>query len=220
MAESLHSEQVRNKSVVAMPTPLGDIHHWLHDELGWLHIKWSDFRRLYATGQERVDVLNTAAPAFFNQLERMMLEDVLLHLCRITDPVKSVGRDNLTIMRIPDAIPDLALRGVVGPLVDNAKQKSQFARDWRNRRLAHQELPALQGQLAATLPPPSVQNIEDALAAIRKAMNHIERHYLNETVLYEHSMEALGGVEALIARLTKGIEAEKAERERRLGRCL
>jgi hypothetical protein len=49
-------------------------------------------------------------------------------------------------------------------------------------------------------------------------MNHIERHYLNETVLYEHSIESLGGVEALVARLKKGIAAEKAERERKLGR--
>src|SRR5258708_21458228 len=134
MAESLNTEQVRNKSVVAMPVPLGEIHHWLHDELAWLHIKWSDFRRLFATGQERVDLLNAAAPAFFSHLQQMMWEDALLHLCRITDPVKSGPHDHLTIMRIPDAIPDLALRDVVRPLVDDAKQKTQFARDWRNRR--------------------------------------------------------------------------------------
>jgi len=201
-----------------MPAPLGEIHHWLHDELAWLHIKWSDFRRLYATGQERVDFLNATAPAFFNQLQRMMWEDALLHLCRITDPVKSVGHDNLTIMRIPDAIPDLALRAGVKLLVDDAKQKSEFARDWRNRRFAHRELPAFQGHVAAPLPPASRQNVEDALAAVRNAMNHIERHYLHETVLYEHSIEPLGGVEALIARLRKGIAAEKAERERKLGR--
>ena len=84
--------------------------------------------------------------------------------------------------------------------------------------MAHQELPAFRGQVAAPLPPASRQNVEDALAAVRKAMNHIERRYLNQTVLYEVSIEALGGVEALIARLTKGIEAEKAERERKLGR--
>ena len=55
MAEPLTPEQAPNKSVAAMPAPLGEIYHWLHDELTWLHIKWSDFRRLFATGQERVD---------------------------------------------------------------------------------------------------------------------------------------------------------------------
>ena len=216
MGESLTSDQVRNKSVAVMPAPLGEIHHWLNDELAWLHIKWSDFRRLYATSQERVDLLNAAAPAFFHQLQQLIWEDVLLHLCRITDPIKSMGHDNLTIMRIPDAIPDPALRDAVKALVGDAKQKTQFAREWRNRRLAHQELPASQGQVAAPLPLASRQNVEEALAAVRKAMNCIERHYLNESVLYENSIEALGGVETLVARLTKGIRLEKAEREKKL----
>ena len=201
-----------------MPGPLGEIYHALHDELAWLHIKWSDFRRLYATSQERVDLLNKAAPAFFHQHQRMIWENVLLHLCRITDPIQSMGHGHLTIMRIPDAIPDPALRAVVKSLVDDAKQKTQFARDWRNRCLAHQELRLSQSQVVAPLPPASRKNVEDALGAIRRAMNHIERHYLNESVLYEHSIEALGGVETLIARLTKGIGSEKTERDGKFGK--
>ena len=218
MAKSISSDQVRNKSVVAMPVPLGEIHHWLHDELAWLHIKWSDFRRLYATSQDRVDLLNAVAPAFFHQFQRLMWEDVLLHLCRMTDPIKTMGHDNLTIMRIPDAVPEMALRDVVKTLVEDAKQKTQFARDWRNHRLAHQELPLRQGDFATPLLPASRQNVEDALAAVRRVLNQIERHYLNESVLYEQSIEALGGVESLLARLAKGIGAERAERERKLGR--
>jgi hypothetical protein len=217
MGQSLTPDQVRNKSVLGMPAPLGEIHHWLHDELAWLHIKWSNFHRLYATSHEQLDLLNAAAPAFFHQLQRMIWEDVLLHLCRLTDPPETMGHANLTISRIPDAIPDPGLRDVVKPLVDDAIQKTRFARDWRNRRLAHQELPASQGQVAAPLAPASGQNVEDALAALRKVMNRVERHYLNESVLYEHSIPVLGGVEALLARLTKGIRAEKAERERKLG---
>ena len=213
MAEHRTSEQVRNKSVAAMPMPLGEIHHRLYDELAWLYIKWADFHRLYATGQERVDLLNKAAPAFFSQLQRMMWEDVLLHLCRITDPPKSGRHDHLTIMRSPDEIPDLALRAEVQQLVDDAKEKTRFARDWRNRYLAHLELPAFQGQMSMPLPSASRKDVEAALSAVCRVMNRIERSYLKETVLYEHSIEALGGVNVLVARLTKGIKAEKAERE-------
>ena len=203
MSESLTPEQVRNRSVAAMPAPLGEIHHWLHDELAWLYIKWTDFRRLYAMGDERVALLNKAAPAFFAQLQRMMWEDVLLHICRLTDPAKSMGHEHLTILRIPDAISDPVLRNAVQLLVNDAKQKSQFARDWRNRHLAHKELPSPLGQETVKLSLGSRQNVEDALAAVATTMNHIERHYLNQTVLYTHSVEALGGVESLIARLTE-----------------
>jgi hypothetical protein len=148
----------------------------------------------------------------------MMWEDVLLHLCRITDPIKTMGHDNLTVMRIPDAIPDQAFRDEIKSLVEDVKRKTQFARDWRNRRLAHQELPPFQGQATAPPLPPSRQSIEDALAAVVTVMNRIERHYLKESVLYEQSIEALGGVECLVALLAKGIEAEKAEHEMKLGR--
>jgi hypothetical protein len=194
-----------------MPPPLGEIHHWLHDELAWLHLKWYDYRRLFAGTQERFDLLNKAAPDFFGKLQGMLWENVLLHLCRITDPPKTMKHDNLTIMRIPDAIPDPAIAAFVKQLVDDAAQKTQFARDWRNRRMAHQELPPLQGQVAKPLAPGSRQNVEDALAAVRKAMNDIEQRYLKAVVRYDFTIEALGGVESLIERLRMGLEAEDRE---------
>jgi len=127
-----------------------------------------------------------------------------------------MGHDNLTIMRIPDQIPDPAIGPFVKQLVDDAKQKTQFARDWRNRRLAHHELPRLQGHGATPLTPGSRQNVEDALDALRKAMNHIEQRYLKAAVRYDLTIEALGGVESLIERITIGLEAEKRERDREL----
>jgi hypothetical protein len=142
----------------------------------------------------------------------MMWEDILLHLCRITDAIQTCGHDNLTVRRIPDAIDNPALQNEVRALVHDVTQKTQFARDWRNRRLAHHELPAFQGQApAAPLPAASRQHVEDALAVVRTVMNRIEKHYLNQSVLYEHSIEALGGVESLLARLTKGLGSRKDE---------
>ena len=210
MAKYLSSDQARDKSVAAMPTPLGEIHYRLHDEIAWLHIKRADFCRLYATGQERVDLLNAAAPAFFHYLQRMMWEDVLLHLCRVTDPVKSRGHDNLSIMRIPDAIPDQPFRNEMKSLIDDAKRKTQFTREWRNRRLAHEELPAFGGQAAAPLPPANYRDVETALAALSVAMNRIERRYLNESVLYEQSIESMGGVERLIELVANSKQAKRA----------
>jgi hypothetical protein len=218
MSESLTQEQFRNGNVAAMPVTLGEVYNALSSELTWVHLKWFDFLRLYATSQEQVDLLNAAAPAFFHHLQQMMWEDVLLHLCRLTDPPKSMGHDNLTILRIPGAIPDIALRQVVQPLVDDAKQKSDFARDWRNRRLAHLELPVLNPRAAVPLATASRQNVEEALAALRNPMNHIERHYLGSYVSYEYPIEAPGGVDSLLLRVKRGLEAEKAQRESSLRR--
>ncbi len=209
MSEVLSAEEIRAQSVAAMPAPLGELYSEIRDQVTWLHLKWKDFCGLYGAGSETVDLLNAAAPAFFHNLQRMMSEDVLLHVCRLTDPPKSAGKETLTILRLPGAIPDAVLAGCVQTLADKVKGKSAFARDWRNRRLAHTELPPLSGETAKPLPTASRQHVEDALAAIRETMNCIERHYLPSGVSYEASIQALGGVDALLWRLRKGIESER-----------
>src|SRR5262249_36780520 len=156
-------EQVRDNMVAAMPALLGELHYALHHEVAWLHVKWTDFRGLFARSPETIELLNAAAPAFFQELQRMMWEDVLLHLFRLTDPPQSVGHDNLTLQRLPKLISDQNLLSQVKPLVDRAVQRTKFARDWRNRRLAHKELPPPAGQPAQALAPASRQDVEGAL---------------------------------------------------------
>ena len=125
MAENLTADQVRDKMVANMPAPLGELHYALYNEVAWLHFKWKDFRALFATSPERIELLNSAAPAFFNGLQRLIFEDVLLHLCRLTDPPKSAGYDNLTLRGLPAQIPDANLRSQVQSLVDTANQKNE-----------------------------------------------------------------------------------------------
>lgn len=93
-------------------------------------------------------------------------------------------------------------------MVDNAVKKTAFARDWRNRRLAHTELDRSK-PLAST----SRKQAEDALYAIRKIMNQLEQTYLNKTVSYQHTIPDLGGVASLIAVIRKGVDTRRAERE-------
>jgi hypothetical protein len=213
MGDVLTGEQVRMEAIAAMGSPLGEIYHSLGDEVSWLHLKWNDFRQLFAD-RETVDLLNSAAPAYFHDLQRQTWEDVLLYLCRVTDPPKSSGKSNLTIQRLPDLVSDEQLRLILQHLVNDAVQKTAFARDWRNRRLAHTELSL--DDNSQPLASASRKHVEDALAAIRILMNRLEQPYLNETVSYEQPIPALGGVESFIAVLRKGVDARHAEREAKL----
>ena len=133
-----------------MPSPLGEVHYWLHDEVAWLHLKWKAFRSLFATPPETIDLLNSTAPTFFSNLNRMMMEDVFLHLCRLTDPPRSAGKNTLTLRRLPTLIADPVLQLEVLVLTVVAERSTRFARDWRHRKLAHKELPPLDGPTADT----------------------------------------------------------------------
>ncbi len=204
MAEYSTEDQMRNEVVIAMGAQLGDLYFELYKEVVWLHLKWKDFRALFVSNPERVELLNKAAPYFFANLQRMMFEDVLMHLCRLTDPPQSMGRDNLTLQRLPNSITAPTLSTQVQSNVDAAKQKTQFARDWRNRALAHQELPQSTG--IRPLEPAKLRDVEGALEKIRQTMNCIEQYYQGSPVIYAESVEPPGGVESLLWHLKKSLE--------------
>lgn len=209
MASMRTAEEIEARSVAAMPGTLGKEYFALYREVAWVHLKWKDFRALFTHDQATVGLLNEAAPDFFGHLQGIMWESVLLHLCRLTDPPKSgCGRDNLSIRRLPDIV-DEELKTELSSLVAGARQNTEFSRDWRNRALAHKDLGANVGQSSESLAAASSQQVEEALKAIRKVMNCLERHYLDGPVSYEHSIEAFGGVASLVGCLQRGLDAKR-----------
>jgi HEPN superfamily AbiU2-like protein len=105
MGDTLTAEQVREKTLAAMPAPLGQVHYSLSNEVASLHLKWNDFRALFAD-RHTTDVLNSSAPMFFHDLQSMMWEDLLLHLCRVTDRPRSGRHEHLSVRALPSLVSD------------------------------------------------------------------------------------------------------------------
>jgi HEPN superfamily AbiU2-like protein len=213
MGNVLTGDEVLNEAINAMGSPLGGVYQALGDEVAWLHLKWNDFRELFADS-DLVDVLNSAAPAFFHDLQRQSWEDLLMHLCRVTDRTKTFGKENLTIRLLPDLVTSQKLKDELEPLIQDVCDATDFARDWRNRRGAHEELRV--GRNVTPLASAKFDYIDTALTAIRTVLNRLEQHYLNKTVSYEDTIPALGGVQSLIAIVRKGVETRRSERDAKL----
>ena len=141
-------DDLRDQRVRVMGPTLGPRYHALWTELVWLNTKWQEFETLYAHSVERIELLGRVAPHFFWQLQATMWEDALLHMARLSDPPQSVGKDNLTIQGLDQVIPDPALAHEVSKLVADAVSHCSFAKDWRNRRLAHNDLALKLNQLS------------------------------------------------------------------------
>jgi hypothetical protein len=191
-----------------MGAALGNILYELNNQIVLLHIRWKSYRELFGTSPDTIALLNATAPAFFYDLERVMWEDVLLHLCRFTDREQTMGRDNLTIQRMPPLM-EVTIKDELKRLVDLAVDKTGFARDWRNRRLAHSDLALALNPAVQPLATSSRHDVEDALAALRAVMNCVESHYVGCPVSYEHAIEPLGGATSLLAYLQRGREARE-----------
>ena len=65
MAGEQNSDQVRKEHLDKLGPQLGPIFSELRDDLAWLQMKWGEYRELYGTSSERIDLMNSAAGLFF-----------------------------------------------------------------------------------------------------------------------------------------------------------
>ena len=154
---------------------MGRLYHDLYNDYTYLRLKLKEFRELLGTPQY-VDLLNTTASLFFWCVQNIWWESLLLHLCRLTDPApKRRARQTQTIQMLPSLIRgDPELSTDVRRLAKLACKTTKFARDWRNRRIAHHD-----GD-ARPLAEASLKQVEDALNAIHAVFAEIGRRLLNQ----------------------------------------
>ncbi len=174
--DEVHVEYVR-----AMGSDLRQLCVELRDDVDWLRRKWSSFQELFGKGQERIDLLNRAASNFFYFLNQLFFEDAMLHLCRLSDPPKTRlrtgDRDNLSVLALSALVSDPVLKASVGTKTGQVRKSCEFARKWRNQRLAHTDLINRRKGHALTLPPVNGSDIENALKSIGDLLTLIEEHY-------------------------------------------
>jgi len=160
-----------------------------------LHMYWKVYRQLYAKSQKRIDLLNETGPLVFNILQRLLIDEVTLAFCRLTDPVKSAGKATHSLARLiarvdgrtyPNQKHDLQI------FLDDLKSRAQPFRERRNKAIAHSDLGITLKINKAILPGVSRKDVEDALDVIRKLMNRYEQEFNLTHTLYDHVILPLG----------------------------
>lgn len=217
MASDQSADKVRTEHLEKLGPKLGPIYSELMDDFSWLRVKWGEYRELYATSPERIDLMNSAAGLFFRIFQDTMWEDALLHLCRLTDPAVMGRKQNLSITVLPELCPNDILRNAVKTLVEKAVVATSFARDWRNRHIGHRDRPLALG-LAHPLAAASRAHVSEAISTIHKVLNKISEQLLGSTIADDVGIPPTGA-EALLYVLRDGVKADTEKRERiRTGR--
>jgi hypothetical protein len=186
-----------------IPTELNDLYEALKLDVSRLYAKWNVFKQLYATTKETVELLNDSAQGFFRICQDVLLDDILLTISRLNDPYQTSGKDNLSMERLAayvDRTKYPNLRADIDTLLIEARDKCGFARELRNRRIAHSDLSTRLEAEANPLPVVYKQQIDDALSVLQSVLNKMELYFEDNTVLYEQTM-VRGDGEALVARL-------------------
>ena len=178
-----------------------------------MHAKWGQYRILFAGPPEHVELLNRVAGFFFYVVETGFWEDVVLRIARLTDSPRSAGRENLTLSRLTAALQLPALALETEKLIQQARADAEFARDWRNRHLAHNDLQLALDKRAKPLPGISRANIEQALSSVRLVLNRIETHFFRREIGFERFI-AHNDASDLLYYLKSAVDAEDLERKK------
>lgn len=212
MSTTRTPDQVKAEYIRVMGDQLGPLYAELWQEVAGLHMKWAEFVTLFGTKPSRIELLNKIAPEFFSIVQNALWENALLHIARLTDPQKSRGKQNLSILRMIELIDHPETKATAGDLANKALAATTFCRDWRNRRIAHRDLDLALANGAVPLELASRKKIRDGLKALAAVLNAVESHYAGSTTYFEFkSNSAL----SLLYVLDDGLAADKERWERR-----
>ena len=96
----------------------------------------------------------------------------------------------------------------------SARDATRFARDWRNRRIAHTDLGLALAHSVPPLEAASRHDIEAALDAIVDLLNHVALHYGRDVTNFDMSHGA--GAVRLLYVIRDGLDARAARKQRLL----
>jgi hypothetical protein len=212
MGETRTAEEVRAEFTASMGPQFGPFWDLLRDELILLHAKWHQYRQLYGSSSERIELLNNSASFFFFLVQDILWDDIVLHIARLVERAGRGDRQVLTIQRIPAFVGGTRIESTAKAHVDAVITATQFVREWRNKRVAHRDLQQLLKQRPTPLTGGSRADVESALDAFRSLYNHVGAFYSQGHTIFD--LPGMPGAECLLRRLAVGKEAHDARMER------
>lgn len=172
-----------------------------------LHYRWKMFTTLFDGPELRGQLLHRQAPVFFESLYRVLVDDLIMGLARLTDRTSTCGRDNLVLARLVEVIESQPEAPKVSGLRERYERlvgRAQPLRSLRHRLIAHRDYDAAMGT-DDDLPELPKQLVRELVDGIAEFMNAIDGAYFESNTEYEHCIE-VGGTEALVTCLKKAAE--------------
>ena len=191
-----------------MPPDLEALYEPLWQQVASMFTKWLAYVRLFGTNEADLAILNRAAGGFFALVQNIMIGDILLSASRLTDSKGTGQRTNLTLEALVHSIDPAgypSLRATADAKLADAQSKTEFARAWRNRQIAHLDLRTALGSHANPLTPYSRAEVQCALDAIAEVLNTVAVHFTGMVTAFSDVIDAPGNAQTLINRLRDGL---------------
>lgn len=188
MADLTGGEALQRR-ISSLGSEVGRYFWSLENDLYSARALWQDYKALFGENKERVDLLNSISGSCSFWIERCMFENLMIMICRLSDPEVQMGRTNITVWGLPSRLsnpPDEEL----DRLLEVTKDATIFARDWRNKKLGHSDLLTRTG--SHQLKPASRCAIRAAIDSLAKCVQRFARLEM-DTTLITHPIRSYEG---------------------------
>ncbi|KAB2757955.1 hypothetical protein F9K81_11415 [Brucella anthropi] len=205
-----NSEEIIQNNIEVMGESPGMLHYHAVNEWCDLHLIWKQFSNLFCKGKERVDLLNRCGANFFYTVDRLFFQAAILSICRLSDPTRTLGKSNLTVLSYADIV-SADDKSEIDALLDDLKTKTEFARDWRNRHIGHNDLALLLGT-SAPLKEATIDDVENSIDAIFAVINFVQMKFFGNAI-HNVVVDSLNNEMATLNRLFHGDKAHHTRME-------
>jgi hypothetical protein len=148
-------------------------------EISDVNTKWKIYKQIYYSSEENLELLNEFAPICFKYFQRVLIDDILISICKLTDPPQTGCNNNLSLLKLIkliDADSDLNSDSMV--IYIKIEYFSNVVKDHRNKRIGHNDydLKAFGVKKLKNIPYATIDEILDLITSF---INGISKHYEN-----------------------------------------
>lgn len=176
----------------------------LYNNITWLCLKWRIYKQFFGTSKEIVDLLNKFSGLTFKIFQDVLYDDIIVSICKLTDPAKTSGKENLTINRLLVLIRD-KYEDLYKKLLDikvEIDSECVNIRAQRNKKISHIDFEAAKFDYK-DLKGISRANISKVVECICKYMNEINNYFFDSTTAYQMVIVSCSEDDELIKHLQK-----------------
>ena len=96
------SDTVKQEYEEKLGEEFGGVFHRLWNDWAWGVLRIQEFRALFNNAED-VELLNAiSGGGFLWDIQHILWDDLMLRVTRLTDPIRTARKNNLTVRRLPD----------------------------------------------------------------------------------------------------------------------
>jgi len=104
----------------------------------WARQCFNTYRTLFESDQKTLDLLHKKAPSFFHDINEILVDHLILQMCKLTDPPKTGKNENLTAQFINKELQTLSLSSPeIEDLCKSLLRHRATIIDFRNQYVSH-----------------------------------------------------------------------------------